>query len=106
MAFEFPNEASRFIYVRTYSRWIDELGRRETWEETVNRYIGFIEDHRGDKVPQKVFKKAKEAILSMKAMPSMRALWAAGSAAEFDNVSMYNCAFQVIDSVEAFAENV
>ena len=53
MAFEFPNEASRFIYVRTYSRWIDELGRRETWEETVNRYIGFIEDHRGDKVPDR-----------------------------------------------------
>jgi len=91
MPFQFPDVASEFIYMRTYSRWIDELGRRETWEETVDRYIDFIQKHCGNVVPQKVFRKAREAILNMRAMPSMRALWTAGPAAEFDNTCLYNC---------------
>ena len=106
MDFEFPNSASEFIYVRTYSRWIDSLGRRETWDETVDRYIDFIIKHCGNVVPQKVFRKAREAIVNMNVMPSMRALWSAGAAAEFDNTCMYNCAYQNIDSVESFAENL
>ena len=100
----FPNAAAEFVFVRTYARWNAELGRRETWEETVDRYIDFIEKHAGDRVPQKVFRKSREAILNMQVMPSMRALWAAGPAAEFDNTTMYNCSFQAIDCVEAFAE--
>lgn len=102
--FSFPNAASEFIFVRTYSRWIEELKRRETWEETVDRYIDFIEKHVGNVVPQKVFRKARQAILSMSVMPSMRSLWSAGPAAEFDNACMYNCSYQNIDSIEAFAE--
>lgn len=104
MASVFPNAASEFIYTRTYSRWVDEWQRRERWEETVERYIDFIEKHVGDRVPQKVFKKARQAILNMGVMPSMRALWTAGPAAEFDNTCMYNCSFQAVDCVEAFAE--
>lgn len=100
----FPNAASEFIFTRTYSRWIESESRRETWDETVDRYISFIEKHVGDRVPQKVFRKSHEAILNMNVMPSMRALWAAGPAAEFDNTTMYNCSFQAIDCVEAFVE--
>ena len=36
---KFPNACSEFIYVRTYSRWIDDKKRRETWPETVERYV-------------------------------------------------------------------
>lgn len=104
MSSVYPNAASEFIYTRTYSRWIDELLRREQWEETVDRYIDFIEKHVGDRVPQKVFRKVRAYILSMDVMPSMRALWTAGPAAEFDNTCMYNCSFQAVDCVEAFAE--
>jgi len=100
----FPNAASEFIYTRTYSRWVDEVDRRENWNETVERYIDFIEKHVGDRVPQKVFKKTRHAIMSMNVMPSMRALWTAGPAAEFDNTCMYNCSFQAVDCIEAFAE--
>ena len=102
--FEFPNKASEFVFVRTYARWLEDEGRRETWVETVDRYIEFIESHVGDRVPQKVFRKAKEAILNMRAMPSMRAMWAAGPAGDATNVALYNCAFAVIDSIESFAE--
>ncbi len=100
----FKNEAAKFVYTRTYSRWIEEKQRRETWEETVERYINFIKEERGDKIPPKVIRKAKEAILNFHVMPSMRALWAAGEAAKKDNTTMYNCSFSVVDSVTAFSE--
>jgi len=100
----FPNEAAEFVYMRSYARWIDDKKRRETWPETVDRYIDFIEKHVGDDVPQKVFKKAKEKILALQVMPSMRALWSAGEAAEATSVAIFNCAFQTIDCIDAFAE--
>jgi len=34
-----------FIHVSRYSRWIEEKGRRETWVETVDRYIDFMKEH-------------------------------------------------------------
>lgn len=101
---QFPNQASEFVYVRSYSRWLEDQGRREMYEETVDRYIDFIEKHVGDRVPHKVFRKARQNLLSFSVMPSMRAFWSAGDAAEATNVAFYNCAFQAIDSIDAFAE--
>jgi ribonucleoside-diphosphate reductase alpha chain len=92
------------VYIRTYSRWQESLNRRETWEETVSRYVDFIEKERGDKIPKKVLAKTKQFITELKVMPSMRGLWAAGEAAAKDNVTMYNCAFDSVDSIESFSE--
>ncbi len=100
----FKNDAAEFVYVRTYSRWSEENKRRETWDETVSRFVKFIKDERGDKIPAKVIKKINEKILNLEVMPSMRALWAAGDAAKQSNVTMYNCAFLPVDSIEAFSE--
>lgn len=100
----FKNAAAEFVYVRTYARWIQEHLRRETWPETVDRVIKFLEEERGDKIPKKVLRIIKERMLSFEVMPSMRLVWAAGEAARDDNISIYNCAFQNIDSVEAFSE--
>lgn len=100
----FKNPSQEFVYVRTYSRWVEEKQRRETWAETVDRYIEFIEEERGDKIPSKVIRKIKEYMLSLDVMPSMRALWTAGEAAKRDNTCMYNCAFQAVDSIHAFSE--
>ncbi len=102
----FPNQAAEFVYYRTYSRWIDSLKRRETWPETVQRYIDFINKHRGDLIPNKVLKKIQDGMLSFSVLPSMRAVWAAGEAAEQDNTVLYNCSFSAIDSINAFAENL
>jgi ribonucleoside-diphosphate reductase alpha chain len=102
----FKNAASEFVYTRTYSRWVEEENRREQWDETVARYIKFIEQSRGQLIPAKVLRKMQEAILSFNVMPSMRALWAAGPAADADNVTMFNCSFLVLDSPEAFAESL
>ncbi len=100
----FRNEAAEFIYTRTYSRWLEEKGRRETWPETVDRFVGFINEERGNLIPPKVLRKIKDRMLSFDVMPSMRAVWSAGDAARADNVCMYNCSFQMINSLEAFCE--
>ena len=100
----FKNPASEFVYVRTYSKWIDSKSRRENWEETVNRYVDFIFEQRGENIPPKVKRKIKKYLLSFDVMPSMRALWAAGPAALADNTTMYNCSFASIQSVQSFAE--
>jgi ribonucleoside-triphosphate reductase (thioredoxin) len=100
----FRNEAAEFVYTRTYSRWIEEQGRRETWPETVKRYINFIKEERGNLIPDKVINKIEKAILNFEVMPSMRALWAAGPAAKADNTCLYNCSYAHIDSPTSFSE--
>src|SRR5271166_2290195 len=100
----FKNEAAKFVYVRSYSRWIEHEKRRETWTETTDRYIKFISEERKDLIPPKVLKKIREKILNFEVMPSMRSMWSAGNAAKFDNTAMYNCAFASVNSIEAFSE--
>ena len=35
----------QYIAISKYARWLPEENRRETWEETVDRYIEFMVDH-------------------------------------------------------------
>jgi len=99
----FKNEVAEFIYKRTYSRWLEEEGRREDWPETIERFISFLISKRKD-IPEKTINKIRKYMLEFAVMPSMRFLWAAGPAAEYDNTCIYNCAFAKINTVEAFAE--
>jgi intein/homing endonuclease len=100
----FRSPASEFVYVRTYSRWLEDQKRRENWPETVKRYVDFVKKHLGNKIPPKVLRKIEENLLSFNVMPSMRFLWAAGDPAEQDNVTIYNCSFGTIHYADAFAE--
>lgn len=100
----FRNDAAEFVYTRTYSRWIEKLGRRETWPETVSRYINFIKEERGSLIPEKVLDKIEKYMLSFDVMPSMRAVWAAGDAARQENLTLYNCSFQQINKIDSFSE--
>jgi hypothetical protein len=97
-----------FIRVRTYSRWNEELGRRETWDETVDRYDEFfwkiLWDKRISAELKDAYSKAIDAIRSMDVMPSMRCLWTAGPALERENISGYNCAYVAVDNPRVFAE--
>lgn len=100
----FLNPLSEFIYYRTYSRWIESEGRRETWIETVDRYMGFMKENIGDALKEKEYEEVREAILKQEVMPSMRLMWSAGSAARKSNVSGYNCSFIAPSKIEDFAE--
>jgi ribonucleoside-diphosphate reductase alpha chain len=89
----FRNPMSEFIYYRTYSRWLPTEGRRETWIETVDRYMDFMKENLGTKLTVKEYAEVREGILKQEAMPSMRLLWSAGDAARKTNVTAYNCSF-------------
>jgi len=100
----FRNALSEFVYYRTYSRWIEEEGRRETWVETVDRYMNFMCDNLGDNLDEDEYSEIRNAILNQEVMPSMRLMWSAGHAAEKTNVSAYNCSFIAPYRLEDFAE--
>jgi ribonucleoside-diphosphate reductase alpha chain len=97
-----------FIHISRYARWIEEKNRRETWVETVSRYINFMKDHLvlnyGYSPNAKIFDEVKDAILNHRIMPSMRALMTAGPALERDHIAAYNCSFIAVDSLRAFDE--
>ena len=100
----FRNALSEFIYYRTYSRWIDAEGRRETWIETVDRYMSFMKENLASSLKDEEYSEIREAILKQEAMPSMRLLWSAGLAARKTNVAAYNCSFIAPNRLEDFAE--
>ena len=99
----FESSYQEFIYVRTYSRWKDKEGRREKWDETVDRYKDFFLK-RVPKGYEEQFEEAIESIRSLAIVPSMRSLWTCGEALERDNVAGYNCSFTPIDTIKSFAE--
>ena len=96
----------QFVYLRTYSRWLPELQRRETWPETVLRYTDFIFNRKDIKIPDKTKVKITNYINNMEVLPSMRLLWSAGANAERDNISAYNCSAMAMDTLEAFGESM
>jgi ribonucleoside-triphosphate reductase len=99
----FHNPLSEFVFLRTYARWVPEEGRRElTWGEAVDRYVGWASSRRD--VPRHVVDAIRTHMLSMGVLPSMRALWSAGPAADRDHVTVYNCSFLPVDCVRAFSE--
>ena len=93
-----------FIFLRTYSRWNDELGRRESWEESVDRYINFMKENLGSKLTDVEYNDIRENILYQKVMPSMRLLWAAGDAARRTSSTTYNCSFIAPTKLDDFGE--
>ena len=88
------------IHQSRYSRWIESENRRETWEETVDRYMSTWSDI----LDQPTSERLRASIISMKVMPSMRAMWSAGPALKRNNIAGYNCSFLKIDSPRAFDE--
>lgn len=100
----FRNSLAEFIYYRTYSRWIDSEGRRETWIETVDRFLGFMRENIGKRLEEKEYGEIRQAILEQRVMPSMRLMWSAGDAARSSHVSAYNCSFVAPSRLTDFAE--
>ena len=96
------NDYQSFIHKSRYARYLDGEGRRETWTETVDRYLGFMEASTGHKFPEEI----RPAMLNMLVVPSMRALMVAGRALERDNMAGYNCSYMAVDHVRVFDENL
>jgi ribonucleoside-diphosphate reductase alpha chain len=95
-------EYQKYIAASRYARWDDQQERRETWTETVDRYIGFFVKRKQLSAP--MAKELGNAITNLEVMPSMRCLMTAGEALERDNVAGFNCSYLPIDNVRAFDE--
>src|SRR3989344_2719434 len=57
------NSLGEFVYLRTYAKWIPSEGRRETWVETVDRYISFMRENLGNKLIEKEYVEVRTGIL-------------------------------------------
>ena len=95
------NDYRAFIHTSRYARWINDENRRETWPETVGRYITNLVK---DKTDLDTAYEIEQAILGCEITPSMRALMTAGPALERDNTAGYNCAYMPVDDPKSFDE--
>ncbi len=98
------NPLGEFVYLRTYAKWIPEEGRRETWIETVDRYVNFMRENLGDKLTGKEYAEVREGILKQEVMPSMRLMQFSGEAARRCNSCAYNCSFVAPTKLQDFGE--
>ena len=101
----------QYIHKSRYARYIDHLQRREHWDETVNRYLDFMQEHCaelmssvGSKFTPELRAKLFAAIKNLEVMPSMRAMMTAGPALKRDNTAGYNCSYLPVDDPKAFDE--
>lgn len=94
----------QYIHISRYSRWREDLGRRETWPETVQRYVDYFDGKTENKHTDILQGKVKDFITNLKTMPSMRALMTAGEALERENLAGFNCSYLAMNTKRSFAE--
>ena len=113
-----PTDYQTFIATSRYARWLEDEGRRETWGETVERYIDNIvkpllpecsggttlDDSLTGLENQSEVEGIRHHLLSLEVMPSMRSLMTAGKASSRDNTCMYNCSYLPVDDPKSFDE--
>ena len=89
----FSSPYSEYIFYQFYSRWVPELGRRETWIETIDRYMAYMKENLENKLSVKEYEEVRQAMINQDICPSMRLLWSAGKACRNSNVWAYNCSY-------------
>jgi len=103
-----PTPYQEYIHLSRYSRYDYAKDRRETWEETVDRYFDFFKPHLKEmcdfNFTDKTIEPIKKAIIDLEVMPSMRCLMTAGDALKRENVCGYNCSYIAVDSLRSFDE--
>ena len=103
---DFPDhmtELSKFVYYRTYSRWLTKENRRETWKETCARAVEY-----NTSLATTSKEEAEELfdnMYNLKQFISGRSLWIGGSeASKKVPLAGFNCSFVVIDNLVSFDE--
>lgn len=107
---QLPTPYQQFIHKSRYARWLETDGRRESWDETVDRYVTYMLDHLRKEFhyhpPYAEIDAVRQAILNLEVMPSMRAMMTAGPALDRDHVAGYNCSYVPVNHVRAFDETL
>jgi len=103
-----PTNYQAFIHMSRYSRWLEDEQRRETWEETIDRYLSFMEEHLKKNYDYDLvgveLADIRRGMLNLEVLGSMRALMTAGPALARESVSGYNCSYLPVDSPRSFDE--
>ena len=92
----------QLIAASRYARYLPSEKRRETWEETCDRLIGFIKE--SSPALHHECEKLSKAVKNHEIMPSMRLMMSAGEACKRENISAYNCSYMAINNKRAFSE--
>ena len=100
----FPTPLQETVFYDKYSRYRYDLGRRESWPETVDRVVQYLKELSQFKLDKHVYERIHKNILELKVMPSMRLMAMAGEAAHRNNISIFNCSFLAVDNIVSFAE--
>jgi ribonucleoside-triphosphate reductase (thioredoxin) len=99
------DQYQEYIAASRYARFVDEKQRRETWSETVARYVDYVFSRTPRLQEDSSLKKEIfDAIHNLDLMPSMRAMMTAGKSADRDNTCVYNCSYLPVDDVKSFDE--
>ena len=93
---------SDIIVHMKYARFREDLGRRETWEEIVDRNKAM----HIKKYPhlEETINEAYEFVYDKRVLPSMRSAQFAGKPIEVNESRVYNCCYLPIDDYRAFNE--
>jgi hypothetical protein len=98
--FSTKNMMSEANFFKGYSRWNDELGRYETWDDSVTRVMNM---HRSKYAPvmtdelEEAISFAEQAYRDKLVLGAQRALQFGGEQIMKHNARMYNCSFSYVD---------
>ena len=97
------NGLGEIVYRRTYSRDIEELGRKEAWPETIARCINGAQVI-GAGYTKEEAERLFDYIFNLKGIFAGRSLWQLGTplVEKMSGVSLVNCWFTNISSVDDF----
>jgi len=99
------DQYQEYIAASRYARYIDDKGRRENWDETVERFVEYIFTRTPAITNDTALRKeVRDAVLNLEVMPSMRAVMTAGKSADRDNTCVYNCSYLPVDDPKSFDE--
>lgn len=105
---QWPSLLGQFVYLRTYSRYLPNKRRRETWKETVTRVVEYSMslDTITNRLQQETeARELFEAMYNLSVFPAGRTLWTGGTeAAKKYPLSNFNCSFMIVDDVQAFLD--
>jgi len=91
----------QYIHLSRYARWVENEQRRETWDETVSRLSGFLQERFPE---QNIIAAIDTRVRNLDVMPSMRMLMTAGAAANRDNTAIFNCSYTAVNHPRVFDE--
>lgn len=97
------------VFYRTYSRYIPEKKRRETWLETIKRVTNYnVGLYQGPAERKDLIKEAElmfDKLFNLEVLPSGRSLWVGGTKAIEKCPEMaFNCSALVITKLEDFCD--